>query len=599
LIYDTISVPSLTPGEELRYIRVEKRAGRGLSVAEIVEIVDIYLLPPMAVARLGGANTPLENFTWVENPNTHGAGKTVIRPATTLEVDESGSVRVYLPSLIRFREGDGTLRPAAPFFELWAKILVDKKPSPDQPLTVALLQTAGGQLANISFVVNVSNAKAARRSGDPACSFGARLEIPATDHARHELLAFSPRQPGADVLVSSDRPIPLGHIQIPRPEPGADLDVNLDVIRIRFTPARGEVYGPPAAAVAIAPDTQRSHEIVKPANRILGEKTAWVSYDANYSKFMNPEPSDTYDGADIGNSVSWGVVDDTCDGIIQAIATIGFQRLTATARIFVAPPDFAPDRRPFVSLADDLVDRDRSLDDNQLVTQVEVADLFQRVFETVSLANLDVMRQRHLAENAANGSADNESTLPDGRPLPATNQTSMTEKDKPFAEKTAAPEPITPDAPLPYAATAQVAHSALADVDSLIDFLAQRGDRVKLLLRPPFGSVKELENNAPALPQAGYRDARIQRDLTHDMRMPPYMRDCDAAPLSLTRRQYHQVLTLIDKLAKNPQGIPSVRTMDAVRAIVSTNPAQLPATEREAHRLRVIERRAGRNRQPQ
>ncbi|MFL6452130.1 MAG: hypothetical protein ACJ746_31355 [Bryobacteraceae bacterium] len=556
-----------------------------------IEITGIYFLPPMTVARLGGAETPLENFTWVESPNTHGAGDTVIRPDTTLEVDDEGNIRVYLPSLIRFRESTGKLRPAAPFFELWAKVLVDKKPDADRPLTVALLHSAGGHLANVKFIVEVANAKAARRSGDPACSYSARAEVVANDHSRRQLLASSPNQPGTKPLVSSDRPIPLGSIQVPKPAQGKDLDVNLDVIRIRFTPARGEVYGPPSAGVAIAPDTQRAHEIVPPANRILNPDASWTSYNGAYSKYMNPEPSDTYDGADIGNSVSWGVVDDTCDGVILAAVTLGLRRFTAVARIFVAPPDFAPDRRPFLSLADDLVDRERSLDGNELVTQLEIADLFQRAYEASSLANLDAMRRRHLGENAGNGSSEDESTLPDGRPLPATNQTSMTAEDKPFAEKTAGPMPVTPEAPLPYSKTVAVAHSALADLESLLEFLTRRADRVKLLLRPPFGVIGELEEAPPAIPQPAYRDPRIQRDLTHDMRMPPFMRDSDAAPLSLTRRQYHQILTLIDKLAKGAEAVPAERSMAMVHSVAETATA-LPLTELEAHQLRVVKRRA-------
>lgn len=554
------------------------------------EITGIYFLPPMAIARLGGANTPLENFCWVENPNTHGAGDTVIRPDTTLDVDDEGNVRVYLPSLVRFREGNGKLRPVAPFFELWAKVLSDKKPSPDEPLTVALLKAAGGSLGDIKFVVEVANQKAARRCGDPACAFSARAEVTAADHHRHALLAASPNQPGRKVLVSSDRPIPLGYVQVPRPEPGKDLDANLDVIRIRFTPGPGEVYGPPDASFAVAPDTERTHEIVTPANRILNADARWASYDATYSTYMNPEPSDTYDGADIGSGTSWGVVDDTCDGIIQGILTLGFRRLVASARIFVGPPDFAPDRRPFMSLADDLVDRDRSMDGNDQVTQFEIADLFQRVYEAASLANLDAMRQRHLAENAATVTPENESTLPDGRPLPATNQTSMTSGDKPFAEKTAGSMEVTPEVPLPYSKTAAFAHSALADLETLIEFLTQRSDRVKLLLRPPFGVIRELEETPPGIPQAGYRDPRIQRDLTHDMRMPPFMRDSDAAPLSLTRRQYHQVLTLLDKLTSNPDAVPAFRSIAMMRSVVEKK-SELPLTELEAHQLRVVQRR--------
>lgn len=51
----------------------------------------------------------------------HGGGRTVIEPAVTLEVLDEGSLRTYLPSTIRFRDGE-RLRPVAPFFELWASV---------------------------------------------------------------------------------------------------------------------------------------------------------------------------------------------------------------------------------------------------------------------------------------------------------------------------------------------------------------------------------------------------------------------------------------------------------------------------------------------
>ena len=105
------------------------------------------------------------------------------------------------------------------------------------------------------------------------------------------------------------------------------------------------------------------HVIVKPENRILNPKATWLQYNADYTKFDNPEPSDTFDGADVDpnnflNNVAWGVVDDTCDALIEATLVVAGVRLHATARAFVGPPDFAPDRRPFMSLVDDLADRD-------------------------------------------------------------------------------------------------------------------------------------------------------------------------------------------------------------------------------------------------
>ena len=60
----------------------------------------------------------------------------------------------------------------------------------------------------------------------------------------------------------------------------------------------------------------------------------------------------------------------------------------ATARVLSSCPDYAPDRRPFYSLADDLADRDLppiNIDDDPPQQALyEIADLFERAFETAS-----------------------------------------------------------------------------------------------------------------------------------------------------------------------------------------------------------------------
>ena len=72
--------------------------------------------------------------------------------------------------------------------------------------------------------------------------------------------------------------------------------------------------------------------------------------------------------------------------------------LSATAHAFVGPPDFAPDRRPFLSLADEINARgepsaaSRKMTADQ--TDVWVQDLLERVFETVSLFNVDLYREQ-------------------------------------------------------------------------------------------------------------------------------------------------------------------------------------------------------------
>ena len=86
-----------------------------------------------------------------------------------------------------------------------------------------------------------------------------------------------------------------------------------------------------------------------------------------------------------------GVVDDTCDVVVQAALVVEGIRLQAQARVIVGPPHFAPDRRPFVSLADDLTDRDPAVfaEEEPLVdAQHRVNDLFQRALEVAGLFNL-------------------------------------------------------------------------------------------------------------------------------------------------------------------------------------------------------------------
>jgi hypothetical protein len=522
-----------------------------------ITALELYFRPPMAIARLGGSDTPLESFIWSEDPTNSGAAKTVIEPAVTLEIEPDGSVRPYRPSTLRFRDGDH-FRPVAPFFELWLRYESADGVFHDEPLTRDILREAGATTEALSYVVTAANRKAARRSGDTANVFQARIQVAGNNYRRHPLLASSLRQPGIEPLVSEDRPIPLGTFQVIRPTGGHEMGVDLGALRVRFTPARGQVYGPPSASSAPAPDTGRVHMIVKPENRILNPKASWLKYNADYTKFDNPEPSDTFDGADVDpnnflNNVAWGVVDDTCDALIEATLVVAGVRLLASARAFVGPPDFAPDRRPFVSLVDELADRELGVPApvtpaNVETAELEIADLFQRVSETVSLADLDALRQNAIADNAANGF--NTFTQP-----PRTDNQTMTAADAPYANLT--PQLVqspTPQAPLPYTDAAQVAHQRLAELDDLLEFLQFNGDRVRQMLRPPYGYFRELAENpaSDAKPDPGHRDPRINRDRAHDMRMPPYMRDADASALSVTHRQYLQLTALLDFLGEPP-----------------------------------------------
>lgn len=531
------------------------------------QINGIFFNPPMAIARLGGSDTPLECFTWGEDPSSFGAGRTVIVPQTTLEVQSDGTVRPYLPSFIRFRD-NFRLRPVAPFFELWAKVRNIKDNSQTEiPLTLALLERLGGSLEGLTYHVMAANRKAERRTGEASCGFIARLDVRGNDYRRRQLLATSPRIVGGEPLVPDTNPIPLGFFQVIKPvravaagdEDAAidslvvpavkEMGVDLGVLRVRFTPAKGEVYAPPVASTAPAPGTNRIHEMVKAENRFLNSRSSWMRYNADYSRFNNPEPSDTFDGASVGEQFSWGVVDDTCDGIIEVYLVVQGVRLRAVTRFFAGPPDYAPDRRHFISLADDLADRELSLEgvspDTEELTIAEVADIFQRVYETVGLTNLDSLRNYSIDREM------DESSKQIGK-LPLTNSGTMTVKDKPYADKVLSylENPANAaHARLPYTTAAQQAHAALSDIENLVDFLLTHYERVKLMLRPPYARLGELSEKPDDTPSpTRKRDARVARDNTQDMRMPPYMRSNTATALSLSWRQYEQVMGLLDYL---------------------------------------------------
>src|SRR3954469_10468422 len=112
----------------------------------MAQLRKIFLLPPLAIARVGGSDTPLEAFDWATDHNPHGGHSTIISPSTTLDVLPDGTLRPYAPSQIRFRDGD-QLRPVAPFIELWGEVqrVGSSKPT-DEPINAALLAELGASM---------------------------------------------------------------------------------------------------------------------------------------------------------------------------------------------------------------------------------------------------------------------------------------------------------------------------------------------------------------------------------------------------------------------------------------------------------------------
>jgi Ferritin-like len=560
-------------------------------------LLEIFFLPPMAVARVGSSPTPADSYQWNERGLLHDVPATVIEPAISLKVLFDGSVTPELPTEIVFRDDDdhGPIRPVAPFFELWAKL---QKSETDEitevPLTIDLLERFGAGVGDLFYEINAANRKVERRTGDASHSFVAREVIRGNDHIARELEAFSPHTSGQEPLVLQDKPIPFGLFQVLRPVSEIvaieDCKVDRGILRVRFTPPKGLVYGPPTAmtgpsqevppGIYEAPATQwgRIHEMVPPERRILNPKTSWSTYIMMNGSHEDPQPQDGYDGATVGNHQSWGCVDDTSDGLIQATLVVGDQLYRAVARFFVGPPDFAPDRRPIYSIADDLADRELgllNLTTRDRASTTEVLDMFHRAFEAASLTNLDATRARALQENR-NRLARRLGG--EGRDLPKTRDESMMAGDTPYVDKTPILAPQAPSrytdgtrhAQLPYTETVASVHGPLKNEAVFLDFIQRRGDFIKKIVRPPFGTVTQLPQKPPADANDNFRDPRVFRDQLHDMRMPPYMRDANLQPLSLGRRQYNELMDFV-RLPPAPDAADESVDADARRRIFPRN----------------------------
>jgi hypothetical protein len=548
-----------------------------------LNIVEMFFLPPLAIARLGSSDTPLDNFRWVSDPGLRSGHRTTIAPAPTIRLATDGTPSVYLPREIRFRD-DSMLRPVAPFFELWVRA----DDGAWRPLTLDVLHELGVGVADLRFRITVANKKAQRLTQTAACGFIASVDARGDDYLPQPLQAVSPHDPDHPPLVLDEAPVPLGHFQVVRPLRCATLDVDLSIVRVRFTPAKGEVYGPPTATVGIPtplPEGQemlwerlmqgRMHEVVKLENRILSGDSAWTRFIGAVPGQTDPQPGDNYDGAACGTQRSWGVVDDTCDGIIEAHLVVGprRQRLSAYARVTVGAPDYAPDRRTFVSLADDLQDRE-SGQDVPPMTEDEVADLFKRVWETASQINVDAERYRAVRWQ------------PLQDPPPLTDLGSMTAADGDFVRVARLMPRLPPEQAgvpsdlLDYADNAATAHSRHASKYELISFLRTDPGHVRRLVRPPYGRFRQLQVTPAAAPNPEFRDPRRVRDTLHDMRMPPYLRDSDSTAMSLTWRQHRALMGLLDRFA-NEAGQPDQRRPP------TTPPAITPRnlTARAAHKV--------------
>lgn len=537
-------------------------------------IRDIFIDPPMAIARLGGSSTPVAAYEWAQSEDPHVEGETSVKPAWTLNVLSDGSVAPELPTRLTFRDGD-LIRPVAPFLEVWAVVGDDDDASTwsEVPLTPALLQQNGLSLASLTFTVTARNLKAARRTGDDTLVFGSfpSLTVRADHFAVVPLEGSSP--PNAPVaMIPPGQRIPLGTFRVlrssPQPAPGTvpwAESVNVEVVRVRVTPAQGHMYGPPQAGVQ-RPDGSRA---VDPERAFLNAAAGWAGADV-VPFFVTP--ADTYDGAEASTASgrlgpSGGIVDDTCEIGLSATLRIAARSLVARANVFVAPPDYSPDRRPFLSAADDLNDRasgQRGRDDalGAAGEDAWVQDLFERIYETVSMMNVDFWRA---ARGVRPAGSLRPAVIPGDLVRPATQ--AMGGRDALRSPLFAVGAP-TAELPLPLWKHATMRHRVLSDIDNLRGLVQQNPGRLRALVRAVFECEPDETAGATS------------------MRMPPFMRASNALPLTLSGWQHALLMRWVERME-------AVAAPTPVRGRMARGAGPELSSAAAAHRQRVLARVGG------
>jgi hypothetical protein len=458
-----------------------------------MEIEKIWLYPPLALARVGGSSEPLEAFFWGPNDvSTNGSGQTTILPAETLRIDSRGRLSAYTPARIVFKDDDG-FRPVCPFFELHGR-WGDGDRWVEGPLTKEVLDAHGCSASDLEWTVSVANLKAYHMCQDPGAKVSATLTLKGSDTKPLMLEGRSPDDV-PEPLVPYPHKIILGSVQLTRPT------TEFPEFRLRFTPGKGKFYGPKTLA--------RRWDVRLPIEAlILNPHSPWCRWKPTPPDYRG-EPGGQY--AQDENEVSYGMLDDVCDGIVEC--RIPRLRLRASARVVSGPPDYAPDRRHLTSIADGLKDRtsrlevtqDKYFDDMTLCDQ-EIGDLMERILETVSLSNIDVLNSTAYQHNAA---------LVKSQPL-----SGETEETNPFPI-----EPSLKDLPLPLTERGRTQHRRLANISVLKDLLRKDPGLFERAVRRPFDPSRYTNR-----------------------KMPLGMRGAAGTPLSLTPRQHEFFEKWIGKL---------------------------------------------------
>ena len=464
----------------------------------------LLISPPLAIARLGSSDTPLECFHWGPNDDRpRGTGKTTIKPGETLVIAADGTVTSNTPMVIQFKDvdpADGTerFRPVCPFFELHG-VWESNGETVEGPLTPAILHKLGLDPSQLRWTVHAGNLKPFHMTGDSDCRIEARVELQGDDVNPVELRGVSPKG-SLNPLVKDGTHIPLGTVRLTKPTD------DLPEFRLRFIPAKGRFYGPPELKSIWNVDIPKEQ-------LFLNRHSTWVGFLPS-SDDPRTNPGGLYAGEGIDPGASLGMVDDVCDAIISC-SIPGSDIAAGFARVTVSPPDYAPDRRHLITIADALKDHTDRADVSEAgyvaaeSTEVEIQDLFERILETMGLMNVDVFNNRvDVQENPATAFA---------RGIPY----------KPTDHYAFPPEPSLTGESFPLTQRGRQAHRRMLSIEIIQDLIREKPGLIEQWIRPPGGN-----------------------DGFFTKQMPPVMRDSSGGPLHLTRRQYELLRNWANEIRK-------------------------------------------------
>lgn len=335
-------------------------------------IKELRILPPFAIGRLGSAPDPLDNYTIVTDAE-QPLGFRTIAPAETLTVDEAtGEITgSHMPKKMQFKQ-DGRIRPVAPFLEVFALTESDEL----VPLTEGMLADS-----KLAWRVSVANRKVVRRTRSEADRVAADTGW-FSDHAPRPLKGH------CENFISSAAFIDFGSARFIRP------NRKYPQIRLRFTPAKGLIYGPQGVEDPVVPFERAVYDHGK------GRGT-WYKFESHGedetvppSLFAIEPPAPSWLNDNV--AISRGYLDDACDGFVEVSLTLpGGKVLTAMARVCASPPAVVPDSLFVRSLADDLEQVIHgptvANDEPPEVTQARAEDIVRRAFETVRFLNVAVL----------------------------------------------------------------------------------------------------------------------------------------------------------------------------------------------------------------